>query len=103
MFDQCPQAIEDAKDNTLNDDNVEYIDQSTMQDFNFDNRGEINAIFLRWCLGYLIREEQLTFLKKAAKALKNEPGRYSRSNGPSSYVIIMDNIDDEMDRKEPIS
>jgi len=55
LFDQCPKAIEDAEDNTLNEDNIEYSGVHSMQDFDFLKWGEINAIYIRWCLGYLNR------------------------------------------------
>ena len=102
MFDQCPNAKEDAEDNTINFDNVEFIELCRMQDYKFDDIGEITAVYIRWCLGYLEREEQISFLRRAADALVNTPGKYTRSNGPASYLFIMDNVDDEADRKEPL-
>ena len=46
MFDQCPQAIEDAKVETINEDNIELCEPCTMQDFKFEEVGEINAIYI---------------------------------------------------------
>ena len=57
---------------------------------------------MRWCIGYLNREEQLVFLKKAQDALANEPGRYTRQNGLPSYIIILDNVDLNIKRAEPL-
>ena len=48
------------------------------------------------------REEQLEFLKRAKASLDNEPKHYSRTKGPSSYIIVFDNIDDDIERKEPL-
>ena len=41
-------------------------------------------------------------MRRAAEALANAPGKYTRNNGPTSYLFIMDNVDDEADRKEPL-
>ena len=57
---------------------------------------------MRWCIGYLNRDEQLKFLKKAQEALANEPGRYTRQNGPASYIIVLDNVDLNIKREEPL-
>ena len=46
MFDQCPQAIEDAKVETINEDNIELCEPCTMQDFKFEEVGEINAVYI---------------------------------------------------------
>ena len=57
---------------------------------------------MRWCLGYLERNEQIAFLKKAHKALGNKPCKYTRNNQPSSFIFVLDNIDDKKDREVPI-
>ena len=41
-------------------------------------------------------------MTRAANSLSNKPGKYSRTKGPPSYIIMMDNIDDKTDRKEPL-
>ena len=35
--------------------------------------------------------------------LDNKVGKYSRTNGPSSYIIIFDNIDDQVERKKKLN
>ena len=57
---------------------------------------------MRWCLGYMKREEQLEFLKRAKAALDNKPKHYSRTKGPPSYIIVFDNIDDDIEREKPL-
>ena len=73
-----------------------------MQDYEFDPLLTFNGIYIRWCLCYLNREEQIVFLKKAKAALKNPPGKISRRKGPESYIILMDNVDDGTKRKSPL-
>ena len=58
---------------------------------------------MRWCICYLEREEQIAFLRKAKEALDNKIGKYSRTNGPSSYIIVFDNIDDIVERKKKLN
>ena len=68
----------------------------------FDELKKYNAVYMKWCIGYLKRDEQIKFLKKAKKALKNPKKVYTRTNGPPSYIIIMDNIDEREDQTEKI-
>ena len=74
-----------------------------MQDYVFNPLLTFNAIYIRWAIGYLARDEQIAFLKKAQSALKNPDVLVSRRRGPESYIILMDNIDDGTKRKKPIS
>ena len=70
-----------------------------MQDYEFKQIEKLNGIYLRWCIGYLERDEQISFLKKAKQALDNDKIVFSRRNGPPSYIIVLDNIDDKVNRK----
>ena len=40
-------------------------------------------------------------MTRAANSLHNKPGNYRRAKEPPSY-IMMDNIDDKTDKKEPL-
>ena len=73
-----------------------------MQDFDFEVMGPYTGIYMRWCIGYLQREEQVEFLKGAKTSLLNGSPPYSRKNAPPSYIFIMDNIDDDTKRKKPL-
>ena len=74
-----------------------------MQEFIFPEDYKYNAIFMRWCIGYLEREEQIKFLQKAKKALNNQSEKYTRTKEPESCIIVFDNIDENQNRKERIS
>ena len=42
-----------------------------MEDYEFDIISKYSGIYMRWCIGYLTRDEQIKFLKKAKAALAN--------------------------------
>ena len=99
LFDQCSTACEDAETNNLVNNNVYRPKKCRMQDYSFEENEKLNGIYLRWCIGYLKREEQIKFLKKAKQALDNNRVVFSRRTGPPSYIILLDNVDDQVDRK----
>ena len=103
MFDICPIAIDEAKDNNINSDKIEITERFSAQDYVFDNAYTFNAIYIKWCLGYLSKYDQIEFLRKAKKALKNPLKRYNRFEGPASYIIILENIDDRPEGSKPIT
>ena len=102
MFDKCHIAREEADDNNIDNKNVLVEKPCSMQDYKFGPYRSYTGIYMRWCLGYLNRDEQIDFLQRAQKALANEPGRYSRTNPPPSYIFVLDNIDYDKNRKEPL-
>ena len=57
MFDKFKESIEDAINNTLNTDKVMITEQSNMQDYKFDDKRPPSAVYIRWCLTYLNRDE----------------------------------------------
>ena len=48
---------------------------------------------LCWCSGYPEDKELLDFLKKAQQHLIPGFGRTSRKQGPVSFIVVMDNVD----------
>ena len=47
---------------------------------------------MRWCIGYLSKDEAIAFLKKAKDHLYKKPIESTRSHFPSSYIIVIDNV-----------
>ena len=86
--------MEEAEDNTIGFENVELTTVFTMQNFPFEQSPKYSAIYVRWCLGYLTKDEQIDFLKRAKAHLDNLPGRYTREEGPPSYIFVLDNVDE---------
>ena len=102
MFDQSEEAVDEAEANNLNSRNVIFTKVYTMQEFDFTQYDQYSAIYLRWCLGYMPRPDQIKFLQRAQKALNNEETLYTRTKGPPNFIILFDNIDDCPNRKEPL-
>ena len=65
MFDKCSEAIEEAEDNTIGSYNVMVTEAVPMEQWQPVPCRSYTAIYMRWCIGYLSREDQLAFLKKA--------------------------------------
>ena len=95
LFDQSEDAKKHAEENNIGNENVVLTDKYTMQAYEFPEMRKYSGIIARWCITYLSREEQLTFLKKAIAGLANEEEKYLMRRGPSSYIIILDNIEDD--------
>ena len=57
MFDQFQNSIDDAIISTLNTDKVTQIVLCKMQDYEFNAKYSPTAIYIRWCLTYLNRDE----------------------------------------------
>ena len=55
-----------------------------------------------WCVGYLDREQLVTFLGKASKQLLSKTGRVSRHSEPSSFIFVLDNVLEEYEVAETI-
>ena len=72
MFDKTADAIEDAGNETLNCEKEIDIQQCTMEDYEFKETRKYSAIYIRWCLTYISRKEQIKFLKKAKKCIHNK-------------------------------
>ena len=91
-----------AGDDNIDSGNVVVTEVASMEAFDFTQNPQYSAIYLRWCIGYLKRPEQIKFLKKAAKALQNEPINYTRTKGPPNYIILLDNIIDNPKKNQVI-
>ena len=65
FFDQSEEAIELAVVNNLNSRHIVITEVKRMQDFDFNQYPRYSAIYLRWCLGYLPRSDQIKFLQRA--------------------------------------
>ena len=62
MFDQSAKAMRDAEDENINSRNVVITEVKSMETFDFAQNEQYSAIYLRWCIGYLKRPEQIKFL-----------------------------------------
>ena len=69
MFDQDYLAVEDAKNETVDVNNVMRLDICKIQEYVFDEN--FNAIYIRWAITYLERDAQLDYLRRAKAALNN--------------------------------
>ena len=99
MFDRDFEAVDIAGVNMLDCKKEWETAVGDLNGFNPENVGKVNGFYMRWCLTYLSRQEQISFLQKAQATLDNGPGRYSRTNGPSSYIVILENVDCHPNRK----
>ena len=103
MIDACPEEIFTAWANTDGISTIGTIKEVKMQDFVFPKEYKYNAIYMRWCIGYLSEEEQITWLKKAKMALDNPKGtRYGRKSPPPSFIFVLDNVDERVKRDEAV-
>ena len=93
LFDQCPVAIEKAKQSMRRYDAFGHLYQSTMQEF--DWHFSYSAIFMVWCSGYLTRSELVAFLRKANTKLIEDSGRVSRQRTPESFIFLFENVLEE--------
>jgi hypothetical protein len=89
-FDQCPTALRKLEALRRSVPAMDLVDQATMQSYVWQRH--YTGIFLRWCTGYLDDEELVPFLKKAATFLDSNRARSTRSNGPSAFIFVLDNV-----------
>ena len=61
-----------------------------MEDFVF--RGYYDAIFLRWCIGYLSDDALKDFLWKAKWALDNLAAPCTRNRKPTAFIFVLDTV-----------
>jgi len=102
MFDSEYNCAKIAEGNVENCKNIGKVEHAKMQDYEFTLKRGYNAVYMRWCIGYLNKAEQIAFLKKAQKALANPTDRYSRNNPPPSYIFVLDNVDERHKRDKAI-
>ncbi len=57
MFDKSPEAMDEAEGNNIGYKNVIITETCSMQDYTFDKKRDYTAIYMRWCIGYLTRDE----------------------------------------------
>ena len=55
-----------------------------------------------WCSGYLTDKLLVTFLKKAKTRLLMVDLRQTRRAQPESFIILMDNVLEEGETREPV-
>ena len=93
LFDQCPTAVQRAREALLRHSRFGYASLSTMQDF--DWKFEYSGIFMIWVVGYLADSVLIAFLRKAKTKLI--PGRFrtTRLEQPESFIVVLDNIAEE--------
>ena len=71
------------------------VDQATMQAYEWKEL--YNLVMMCWCSGYADDVELMHFLIKAREHLIYDVGQTRRTEGVISFIIVMDNVDDEGD------
>ena len=66
-FDQCPKGVQKIEKLQARYDVIKKVDQATMQSYTWEE--QYTGVFIRWCCGYLTKEELIDFLKTAAAHL----------------------------------
>ena len=89
-FDQCPEAVKKLEQLQERYAQIHRVDQATMQSYILEE--SYTCIFLRWCIGYLSGKELKTLLVKLSHKLWIDPKLKTRASGPSSYIVVLDNV-----------
>ena len=95
LFDQCSVAVQKAMIAMKSLKNCGKIVQSSMQTFQWAK--SYSAIFMVWCSGYLNDVPLKQFLQDAQMHLLPNRIRVSRHSPPESFIILLDNIRNELE------
>ena len=95
LFDQCPEAVKKAVSVMKAKKNCGIITQSSMQTFPWSE--DYSTIFMVWCSGYLDDVPLMKFLQDAQLHLLPNRFRVSRHSPPESFILILENIRNELE------